>query len=305
MDAVALLQLGSAVLVDAGFAWLLGSWCARRWLRASGADDCEPALRSPDRAAAGLAVLGSVAALLAATAVMGGLGLRQALPLFWTMVSATDYGRAGAVTVLAMLALLLLRHAGGNGRGADAAAALALAVFSVTRASMGHAGENGFWTFPLAAEAVHLAAIGVWTGAVMVSGWFVLDDARVAALGAHASGRYLERMSQAAMLAVAAIAGTGIYSGWQRVGTAQHLFNTAYGATLLVKVAVVVAAVALGGYNKFVGLPAAARSPRGIRQVRAVLQVETFLLLAALAAAAVLTSQQPPSTMQDSLAARF
>lgn len=297
MDAVSLLQIGSAVLVNAGFAWLLGSWCARRWLPASAVDACAAAMRRCDQGAAGLAVLGSMAALLAATAVMGGVGLWQAWPMLSTMVSATDYGHAGAVTVFAMLALLLIRGAGGNGRGADAAAVLALAVFAVTRASMGHAGENGFWTIPLAAEALHLAAIGVWTGAVMVSGWFVLDDARVATFSAQASGTYLERMSQAATLAVAAIAGTGIYSGWQRVETAQHLFNTPYGATLLVKVGLVLAALALGGYNRFAGLPAAARSPHGLDRVRAVLRVETFLLLAALVAAAALTAQQPPGAM--------
>jgi putative copper resistance protein D len=297
LDAVSLLQSGSAVLLNASFGWLLGSWCARRWLRASAVEDFEPALRTFDQVAAGLALLASVSALLAATAVMGGVGLRQAIPTFWTMISATDYGQAGAVTVLALLGVLLARGVGAHWRGADHAAALALATFAVTRASMGHAGENGFWTINVAAEAVHLFAIGAWTGIVMVSGWFVLNDARVAALTAHASASYLNLMSRAAMLAVAALVATGAYSGWQRVGTPDNLVNTAYGTTLLVKAGLVLAAIALGGYNKFVGLPAAARS---MHRVRSVLRVETFLLLAALVAAAALTSQQPPaaSTME-------
>lgn len=299
MDAVWLLQVGSALLLNLGFAWLVGSIFARHWMRSSGvgAEDFEPALRKLDLSAAGLTAVGSVSALLAATAVMGGVGLREACPMFWTMVSATDYGRAGCVTIFAMMVLLFVRLAGGVGNGTNSAVAALLAVFAVIRASMGHAGEDGFWTVTLAAEAVHFSAIGLWTGAVVVSGWFVLSDARVSTFAVHATGRYLDRMSQAAMFAVVAIIGTGIYSGWQRVGTSEHLLNTAYGMTLLVKVGLVLVAIALGGFNKFVGLPAASSSPRGISLVRAVLRFETIFLLGALLAAAALTSQQPPTAM--------
>lgn len=99
------------------------------------------------------------------------------------------------------------------------------------------------------------------------------------------------------MLAVVAIAATGIYSAWHRVGSSEHLVHTTYGITLLVKVALVLLAIALGGYNKFLGLPAASRSLRGVTLVRVVLQVETLLLLGALFAAAILTTQQPPTAM--------
>lgn len=299
MDAVSLLQIGSALLLNIGFSWLVGSWFARQWMRSSGvgASDFEPALRKFDLAAAGLNAVGSVSALLAATAVMGGVGLREACPMFWTMVSATDYGRAGSVTILAMMVLFFVRLAARVCYGVSIAIAVLLAVFAVTRASMGHAGEDGFWTVALAAEAVHFSAIGLWTGAVMVSGWFVLNRARVGAFAGHGTDGYLAMMSQAAMLAVVGIIGTGIYSAWHRVGTTEHLLHTYYGMTLLAKVGLVIAAIALGGYNKFFGLPAASRSPRGVRLVRAVLRVETFLLLGALLAAAALTSQQPPTAM--------
>lgn len=183
----------------------------------------------------------------------------------------------GCVTILVRMALFLVRLAGGKGRGTNTTVATALAVFAVTRASMGHAGENGLWTISLAAEAVHFSANGLWTGAVMVSGWFVLSDARISMFAVHVTDRYLEVMSQAAMLAVVAINGTGIYSAWHRVETTEHLLNTAYGMTLLAKVGLVMAAIALGGYNKFVGLPAASRSSRRLSLVRAVLQFETIL----------------------------
>jgi hypothetical protein len=58
--------------------------------------------------------------------------------------------------------------------------------------------------------------------------------------------------------------------------TSDHLLHTFYGMTLLAKIALVLAAIALGGYNKFIGLPAASRSHE-VWLVRATLQIESFL----------------------------
>ena len=294
-----LLQVSSALLLNLGFTWLVGSWFARYWLRSSGVDHdhFEPALRKLDLMAAAISAVASASALLSATAIMGGVGLREACPMFWMMVSTTDYGHAGCAIIVAMLVLFFVRLVGGVGRSSDIAVVLLLAVFSAIRASMGHAGEEGFWTIPLAVEAIHFFAIGLWTGAVMVSGWFVLHETRIRTFDTGSIDQYLELMSQAAMLAVVAIVATGIYSAWHRVGSSEHLVHTTYGITLLVKVALVLLAIALGGYNKFLGLPAASRSLRGVTLVRVVLQVETLLLLGALLAAAILTTQQPPTAM--------
>ncbi len=298
MDAVSLLQVGSALLLNVGFAWLVGAWFARYWMQSTGIDRdrFEPALRKLDLLASGLSAVGSAVALLAATAVMGGVGLREACPMFWMMVSSTDYGHAGCITILAMAILFVVRWVGGTSRASDIAVGLTLATFAVTRASMGHAGEEGFLTATLAAEAIHFSAIGLWTGAVLVSAWFSLNETRIRASEVGAADRYLNLMSQAAMAAVIGIVITGIYSAWHRVGTSDHL-RTFYGVTLMVKVALVLVAVALGGYNKFIGLPAASRSHHGVGLVRTALQIESFLLLGVLFAAAILTSQQPPTAM--------
>ncbi|HJV01583.1 MAG TPA: CopD family protein [Burkholderiaceae bacterium] len=299
MDAVSLLQLTSAFFLNAGFAWLLGAWYARRWMRAqdTGRNDVEPALRRLDLTAAGLCVVSGAAGLLAATAIMGDVGLREASPMFWLMLTGTDYGRAGCVALAAMAALFFLRWTGAAGSAGNMGALLALGVFVLTRASMGHAGEDGYWSLALATEVIHYAAIGVWTGVVLVSAWFALDDARVGGGGVGAQDAYLERMSHAAVAALVAIVVTGLYSAWRRVETPEHLLHTTYGAILLAKVTLVVAAIALGGYNKLVGLPAASRSHHGLLRVRAVLQIESVLLLGALLAASALISQQPPSAM--------
>lgn len=274
-------------------------------MRANGASPhtIEPALRRLDLMAAGLAVVSGTGGLLAATAIMGDVGLREACPMFWVMLTGTDYGRAGCVTVAAMVALLVLRWTGAGGRTGDAGALLALALFAFTRASMGHAGEDGYWSVALAAEAVHYSAIAVWTGVVLVSGWFALADARIGAsgsgmgmgMGMGAQDAYLNRMSHAAMAAVIAIVITGVYSAWRRVGTPEQLLTTSYGSILLAKVALVMVALALGGYNKLAGLPAASRSHHGLLRVRAVLRVESAVLLGALLAASILITLQPPA----------
>lgn len=283
MDAASLLQLASAFALNSAFCWLAGSWCARQWLAPSAAHG----LRRPDAFAAILGTVAGVSWLWAATAIMAGLPLAEARQAFWTMMSTTDQGRAGCITVLAMLALLAASLAG---RGRAVATGLALLVFAVTRASMGHAGSEGLLSAPLLAEALHLAGVGVWTGLVMVSGWHVLRPGRIPAMPTT----YLQRMSHASTFAVLLIAATGIYSGLNRVGATEHLLHTSYGMALLLKVGLVILAIGLGGFNKFFSLPAAARSQRWIRLLRQVLVTESVILAAALLAACWLTAQQPP-----------
>jgi putative copper resistance protein D len=299
MDVVSLLQVGSAFLLNLGFTWLVGSFFARYWMHANRAarHEFEAGLRWLDLWAAGLTVLASALALLIATAVMGDVGLREACPMFWMMLTSTDYGHAGGLIILAMLVLLALRWSGGTGRASDIGVAVALTVFAITRASMGHAGEEGLLSLVLMAEALHYAAIGLWTGAVLVSAWFALSDSRIVCTAAGGHDRYLDLMSQAAMLAVAVIFATGVYSAWHRVGSAGHLQHTFYGVILLVKVALVLVAIALGGYNKFWGLPAASRSATGLRRVRTALRIESAVLIAAVLAASILISQQPPASV--------
>jgi len=67
--------------------------------------------------------------------------------------------------------------------------------------------------------------------------------------------------------------------------------------TLIIKVALVLVAIALGGYNKFRGLPAASRSAAGLHRVRTALRIESAVLMGAVLAASILISQQPPASM--------
>jgi putative copper resistance protein D len=299
VDSVLSLQVGSVVALNAAFAWLVGSWLARRWLVASGIQctHAEALLRSGDIAAAALGVLGTGAMLWASAAVMGGVSLQEAKDVVWQMLTMTSIGRAGYISFFAITLVLVIRalHSSAAWREWTVLAALGLFVF--VRASMGHAGENGYWTLPFAAEVIHLTAMGAWTGLVAVSAWKAMPtDAGQPDLNRLA--RYLDSMSAAAMVAVLAVFVTGLFNAWNRVGTVDNLFgNSIYTTSLLIKVGLVGAALILGGYNKFIGLALARGSVHGLERVKLVLKVESIVLLLVLFAAAVLTSQQPPAAM--------
>lgn len=297
MDAVSLLQIGSALALNIGFTWLVGSWFARCWIEPAAWPHHVRALRRWDLLAAGLAIAGGALSLWAATAIMGGTGLVEATAMVQMMLTSTAYGQAGAMATGAIALLFMCRAFATGGAVQETISAAALLAFAAIRASMGHAGESGWLSAAMLAETVHYVAIGVWTGAVAVSGWLVLRQRDASALSDQGASRYLDCMSQAATYALVAIIVTGLYSAWHRVGAAEHLLHTTYGLTLLVKVGLVLVAIALGGYNKVFGLPWASRSARGLVIVRRVLQAETLVLFGVLAAAAVLTSLQPPAAM--------
>ena len=298
MYSVPLVQAGSAVLLNACFAWFLGSMLARRWLAMAGAtgDKVEGTILRYDLVAAGLSALASIGGMWAATAVMGGVGLVEARAMFWMMITTTDYGHAGCITLVAMVALLFFRVVPFLGAAREWLVLAALAVFAVTRASMGHAGEEGWWTAAMASEVMHLMAIGVWAGVVSVSAWTAVGSTALS-LPLAGTSRYLESMSQAAMAAVVVILVTGFFNAWQRIGTPSNLFHGLYAGAFVVKVALVGIGLLMGGYNKFFGMREARKSYLGVQRVKFVLQCESVLLFAVLVAAAVMTSQQPPAAM--------
>jgi copper resistance protein D len=299
VDSVLGLQVGSVVALNAAFAWLVGSWLARRWLVASGIPrtDAEALLRSRDIVAATLGVLGTGAMLWASAAVMGGVSLQEAKDVVWQMLTMTSIGRAGYIAFFAITLVLVIRALSSSAAWREWTMLAALGLFAFVRASMGHAGENGYWALPFAAEVIHLTAMGAWTGLVLVSAWKAVS-AYAGQPDLDRTAHYLDSMSAAAMVAVVAVFVTGLFNAWHRVGTVDNLLGSSiYTTALLVKVCLVSVALILGGYNKMFGLARARHSAAGLRSVRVVLMVESVVLLAVLIAAAVLTSQQPPAAM--------
>lgn len=291
-----MLQAGSAFLLSTSYSWLVGAALARYWLVDGGVRSMSPAcrLRHYDLWVAGLAIVGIVLVLLVGAAAMSGLPLSDVHQVLLPMLS-TDFGRTGATVLLALLAYLAWRWRN-VARSCWPIELCILVLLTVARASMGHAGEAGLFSAVHVSEALHLAAVGAWTGIVLVSAGPMLGRDHGMAAAGEANDTYLVRMSDAALVAVLVIVTTGIYNSLHRIGSADALLQANdYILVLASKVALVVLALILGAYNKVVGLPRAVRNPTGMALVRTVLRIEALVLLAALLAASLLTVLAPPA----------
>lgn len=166
------------------------------------------------------------------------------------------------------------------------------AVAIVSHACAGHAGANGFG-WPVLVMSLHLLAIGAWSGAVFAAALTVLR----ADVDAADALRYAPRLSTLASVVL-----TGLLSAWHGLGGSLAPLlpatSTTWGVVLDVKLALIAVAVALGGFNRFIVLPALLAtpgSPAPSRRFAGVLRLESMLLLAALAAAAMLANGEPPA----------
>lgn len=288
-------QALAAFILSIGYSWLVGSLIARRWLvGGTGGGATSSQLRRYDLWASGLAALGALLVLLAGAAAMSGLPLGEVHQALLPMLG-TSFGRTGSTVLVALMAYLVLRWVAAEGDWWPTELGLLLMV-TFARSSMGHAGEAGLLTPMHLAEALHLAAIGVWVGIVLVSaGPALARSTPLVDRGLETNG-YLARMSDVAMAAVLVVAATGVYNGWQRVGSVEALLPAnGYVMALTVKLSMVGVALCLGGFNKLFGLPASARDAGAQATVRALLQIEALVLLAALLAAAWLTVLAPPT----------
>ena len=316
---VALLQFGSAIVINASLAWMAGVWLSRLWLRDSARahNALDPILATSMLPAACLCLLGSGAGLWAATAVMSGASLGPATSMLVLVATDTALGHASLLGMAMLLAIAGISLFAGRTSKTEPKRNIAhklanklvipilLLGFAFTRASSSHAADNGLLSVGFAVEWLHLVLVASWTGAVAVAGWMVLPFAqRMPAMSDRGSvlPDYLASLSLAATLALAAIIASGLYNSWHRIGALDNLLGNLlgnpYGNVLSVKVALVLSAVALGGHNKWIGFPyiIATRSPRALARVIAILRVESLLLVAALSAAAVLVSLPPPAS---------
>jgi putative copper export protein len=307
VDGTALLQCGAAFTLNLALAWMVGVLSARWWLRrcarAAGAgsrgagagagalwaESAAALLCGSLRWAAPLCLAGSAAALWAAAASMAGVPLPESGAALWMMLLQTAFGHAGLAGLAAMLALSALAWLLPRWRGLDFSALMLLLAYAASRVANSHAAEQGLLSMGIAIEYAHLLLVAQWVGSVAVAGWVVLPLAGPQ----RALARYLRPLSDTAAAALAGIAASGIYNAWHALGTVDNAFGNPYGTALLVKLVLVALAVALGGYNKLVGFPAA-QCGKGLGRAVAVLRIESVVLAGALLAAAVLVSQQPP-----------
>jgi methionine-rich copper-binding protein CopC/putative copper export protein len=229
----------------------------------------------------GLSAFGSVGLLLVSATTAGVDPLAYAT----TGRSGLLFTARTAIAILGALAVWLAGRAPRPRLAGGLAAAFGF-VGLVAVALVGHASAFAS-PAPTVAIVLHLAAAGVWVSGLTALAWrAVTRDG-----GAPPIGELVPRFTGLALVAVALIAITGIYSDW--VQTRDLLgFGTPYGLALLVKVVIVAGALAFGFLNFLDG----GHDRAFLGGFRARILVEASLAVVVVLATGNLTSGSPPAT---------
>lgn len=263
----------------------------------------------------GVAVGATVVSVGAQGAYVGALALRDVVDLdVVSSVFDTRYGRValGRVVLLVVAGVALVAAArqrppdeGTDGRGKDGVepsvvARVALGVLGValllSLGLSGHAATGDLVPVALVADLVHVGAVGLWLGGLLVVLAVALPRAQPDELR-----RVVPRFSSIAFAAVAALVATGVFQSWRQVGGLDALTQTTYGHLLLAKLALFVVMVGFG----YLGRRWVQRGYRGesvdvgaddaevVAGYRRSIRVETALGIAILAVTALLVNAQP------------
>jgi copper transport protein len=205
-------------------------------------------------------------------------------PAVWGKVVASHTAsvllvRVMLVLVLGALLLTFARRAGDVWRGAALAVTVALVL---TYSSVGHAYAQHPVQLWVAIDAVHLMAISVWIGGLLMfafgsSAWLSDPDAE----------RLVRRFSVTAMVAVPVIVATGVAQTLKLAGSFDDVTSTSWGRTLLVKVAVVTVLIAIGGVSQWL------LRHDGPRALKRNVLVEAMIGIAVVGLAAALVALPP------------
>ncbi|GIF06725.1 copper resistance CopC/CopD family protein [Actinoplanes siamensis] len=138
-------------------------------------------------------------------------------------------------------------------------------------------------------DALHLAAMSVWLGGLVMLFAFLLPRANARELSA-----ILPIWSRWAFTAVGALVFAGVVQALIEVSTLNGLFNSTYGRLILTKVALAAIVIGVAAFSrKLVKERAAEESPRGLRRV---VLAELGITAVVLGVTAALVQIAPPRT---------
>lgn len=251
----------------------------------------------------------TVAAVVAgAVAVLGvgvqaalatGLGLRAAVdPVALGDVAASTYGLSAAALLTGAVVLLVgARRMWDDWAVVTAVtgAVILVGAFALT----GHTASTHPRWLVVSADIAHTSAAAAWFGGLVLLGWVLHRRRREDGDALHGAAM-IGRFSSVATLAILGVVVAGSALGWAEVRAPRALWSTAYGWTLVAKVAVVALVLGLGAYNKRRLVPAITRAGDGADadarswdRLRAIVRVEAAGLCLALAVTAVLVNLVP------------
>jgi putative copper resistance protein D len=240
-------------------------------------------------------------------ALMSESTLLEAGPAVRSMLVETGFGHAWLVGAGLMLCVVILSLTQtGKSIRFPLGIGLALAGVALARSNGGHPVDAGLFSLPVWVDWIHLLAISAWVGLVLVTTHVVAPRFFDAPGSEHVNNAaYIQSLSDAATLALVILFATGAYNGWRGVRSPGDLLESGYGQILLLKLALVFVAAALGGHNRFFEMPKLLASLKSasstlpvkpLKRFVAVLHIESAVLAGVLVAAAVLVSSPLPGT---------
>ncbi len=199
--------------------------------------------------------------------------------------------RLGVICAAALLLRPLLTGSGGESK-TDLALLGVLGVAALaTWPLTGHPTASPVAGVSVVVDAIHLAAMAVWLGGLVMLVVFLLRRATERELGA-----ILPIWSRWAATAVAALILAGVVQALIEVSSLDGLVNSTYGRLLLVKVALVAAVLGAAAFSRrIVRQKAAEEEPRGLRRVVA---VELAITAVIIGVTSVLVQIAPPRTAE-------
>jgi copper transport protein len=262
------------------------------------------------------AMLAQAYGLIVQSASVLGLGVWDALRDtrgISSVLGETDYGvhvqiRGALLFVLFVAGAIQFMREYGSGRvprpatvagGRVAAlmmAALVLAVI-VSISAQGHARVADLPLLQIAAQSTHIAASAVWIAGLALVVLVFAGAPRVApGAGRGVAGHTLLAFSALATWAIIAIFATGIIRSVAELGDPAELWETAYGRSILIKLALLVPLGAVALYNRrIVGALRRAGTPNDatLALVRRTVGAELSISLAIVLVATLLVAQVP------------
>lgn len=167
----------------------------------------------------------------------------------------------------------------------------------------GHSAALGDFSFALIADWLHLTAVSFWVGGLLSIAWVITPVWRVQTQDQARAwlGVLIPRFSFVALVSVGVILITGLYASVQQIPSLDALVQTLYGESLVVKIALFLVMLALGGFHltvtrKRIGAPSILRDFRALIAIEAavgvlVIAIAGYMTLSAPARATILATQ--------------
>jgi len=225
--------------------------------------------------------------------------------LLGAMLISSTWGRVWivqfvlAIVVAAGFSAVIKRRS-----GAWLVVAGGILLLAITPALSGHAVATPLRTgLAILADALHVLGAGGWMGSLLLVLLAGLPVAlrRRGTDGPAAVRRLIEAFSPTALAFAALIGLTGVYAAWIHVGLSAALWESAYGRVLLLKLAILAIALAIGVYNWRVVRPRLG-TDGATRVLRTSVIAELSIGALVLLVTAVLVATPPPPVDDASMA---